>query len=230
MRKKLDHSKMSTEELAKTQVLNLNDVEELANYEKTVSKKPAIIVGIIGLFALTIGAFYPKIVTFLDTEKDENVVYNRVDNDDDEIYNSKPLNETNTNTQLTCMKAMLANPDGTDLTLTYNFTFVNNALQSYTKLAIYNINATNPSGTVTVENVYNTFATLSQTPIVGYYLQTSKTSNGVTVSMNADLTKFSPTTLPDTHKTYTISNVEYALSTTKEAITQTSAANGFTCR
>ena len=221
---------MSAEELAKTQVLNLNDVEQLASYEKTVSKKPAIIVGVIGLFALSVGVLYPKIVSFIDKDKDEKVVYNRVDNDNDEIYNSKPLNEANTNTQLTCMKTTLANPDGTDLTLTYNFTFVNNALQSYTKLAIYNINATNPSGTVTVENVYNTFATLSQTPIVGYYLQTSKTSNGVTVSMNADLTKFSPTTLPDTHKTYTISNVEYALNTTKEAITQTSAANGFTCR
>lgn len=230
MRKKIDQSKMSAEELAKTQVLNLNDVEELANYEKTVSKKPAIVVGILGLFALSIGMFYPKIVAFLDNSKDKNVVYNRVDKDDEAIYNSKSLNEENLNTQLTCMKAILANPDGTDLNLTYNFNFVNNALQSYTKLAIYNINATNPNGTVTVDNLYNTFTAISQIPIVGYYLQTSKTSNGLTVSMNADLTKFSPTTLPDTHKTYTISNVEYALNTTKEIITTTSETNGFTCR
>ena len=40
---------MTQEELQKTQVLNLKDVEEAARFERITSKKPAIIVATIGL-------------------------------------------------------------------------------------------------------------------------------------------------------------------------------------
>ncbi len=229
MREKFDHSKMSAEELAKTQVLNLSDVEKLASYEKATSKKPAVVLGIIGLIVLSIGIFYPKITSFFGNKKDENVVYNRVSDKDKNIDDS--LNkEINNNTQLTCTKTTLANSDGTDSSLTYNFTFVNNALQNYTKLAIINVSSNSQDGLVTVDNLYAGYTSLSGVPINGYYLQTSKTSNGITVNVNIDLTKLDILSFPDTHKGNYVSNVEFNLNTTMDAVNETVSSNGFNCR
>ena len=49
---------MSQEELQRTQVLNLKDVQETVKYEKLHSKKPAIIVAIIGIVCLSIGSSF----------------------------------------------------------------------------------------------------------------------------------------------------------------------------
>ena len=232
MKSKLNHSKMSAEELAKTQVLNLNDVEQLATYEKSISKKPAIILGAIGLFAVSVGLIYPKINTLLGQEEKNNTVYNRVE--DKEQTNTNQQNSTSSEpllqSKLTCMKTSLASTDGTDTTLTYNFNFANDALQSYTKLAIINPSANNINGIATVENLYNGFTTLSQTPITGYYLQASKTSTGLSVSFNVDLTRFNYLNFPSTHKANYISNVDFSLNATKEVVINTTTNNGFTCQ
>ena len=44
---------MTPEELQRTQVLNFQDVEDLANFEKRTSKKPAIIIAILGIISIT---------------------------------------------------------------------------------------------------------------------------------------------------------------------------------
>ena len=62
-------SQISQEELMKTQVLNLQDVEEAARYEKATSKKPAILVAVIGFFAIFLGTSLP-FVNSLMNQKD----------------------------------------------------------------------------------------------------------------------------------------------------------------
>ncbi len=225
MKDKLDGKKMSAEELAKTQVLNLSDVERIASYEKMVSKKPAIVIGIIGLFALSLGIFYPKIVSFMNNEEDKGEVYNRVEKEED-----KEILTNDVTTQLTCTKSSLGNADGVDYSLTYNYTFKNDALQNYTKLAIYNANATIPTSASSIEGLYNGFVSFSTTPVTGYFLQASKTTNGFTVSLNVDLTKFNISTLPDINKTHFVSNVEFSLNEKKDIVSNISISNGFTCR
>ena len=54
--KKQSKSKEEIEELQRTQVLNLKDVEETVKYEKSISKKPAMIIAIIGAIFLTLGS------------------------------------------------------------------------------------------------------------------------------------------------------------------------------
>ena len=234
MKEKYDRSKMSAEELAKTQVLNLSDVEKLANYEKKVSKKPAIVLGVIGLFVLSIGMFYPKVTAFLAKDKDEGVIYNRVDDKIDDAVNNNDntttSNQVNLNSQLTCTKTTLAAPDGTDTTLTYNLSFIDNALQSYTKLAIINPNSTNPAGVATVDGLYNGFLSFSQVPVNGYYLQVTKNSSGIAVNVNIDLTKLDVMSFPETHKTNSVSNVEFNLNATKDVVSNMLATGGFNCR
>ena len=231
MKEKYDRSKMSAEELAKTQVLNLSDVEKLANYEEKVSKKPAIVLGVIGLLVLNIGIFYPKITAFLDRDRDEEeIIYNRVDDKVDNTDNTVTDNQVNGNTQVTCTKTTLAASDGTDTTLTYNLSFVNNALQSYTKLAIINPNPTNPVGVTTIDGLYNGFLSFSQIPVGGYYLQVAKNTSGIVVNVNIELTKLDVMTFPESHKTNNVSNVEFSLNSSKDSVNSALVAEGFSCR
>ena len=58
---------MTQEELQKTQVLNLKDVEEAARFERITSKKPAIIVAAIGVLSIMFGATFGVVQT-LTTE------------------------------------------------------------------------------------------------------------------------------------------------------------------
>ena len=80
-------SQVSQEELAKTQVLNLNDVKALAKYEKKISKKPAILFAIAGLLSISLGFAYPNIMASLDkaptkqetkNEENDNPILNKV--------------------------------------------------------------------------------------------------------------------------------------------------------
>ena len=58
-------------ELTKTLVLNFNEVEDIAKFEKKTSKKPAIIIAIIGLFAIFTGVVYPSVYSMV--KKDNNI-------------------------------------------------------------------------------------------------------------------------------------------------------------
>lgn len=233
MKEKYDRSKMSAEELAKTQVLNLSDVEKLANYEKKVSRKPAIVLGVIGLLALSVGLLYPRVTSFLEKDKnEEGIIYNRVDDKvgDTVDDNSVTSNQIDLNSQLICTKTTLAASDGTDTALTYNLSFVNDALQSYTKLALINPNSANPAGVATVEGLYNGFLNFSQVAVNGYYLQVTKNSTGIVVNVNIDLTKLDAMSFPESLKTHNVSNVEFSLNAPKDAVSSMLIAGGFNCR
>ncbi len=63
-------SKQESLELTKTLVLNFNEVEKVAKYEKKTSKKPAIIIAFIGIFAIFSGIVYSN--TYSLNKKDSN--------------------------------------------------------------------------------------------------------------------------------------------------------------
>ena len=100
-------SQISQEELMKTQVLNLQDVEEAARYEKATSKKPAILVAVIGFFAIFLGTSLP-FVNSLMNQKDTSLKT-------DKTIEKKQI--LNTESNLNCTYTSLNNPDGTDTVL-----------------------------------------------------------------------------------------------------------------
>ena len=59
------HPEMSDEELVRTQVLNLNEVKKVANYEKKTNRKPALVCAVLGILCITIGASYPLAIEAL---------------------------------------------------------------------------------------------------------------------------------------------------------------------
>ena len=120
--KKQNKTKEEIEELQKTQVLNLKDVEETVKFEKSISKKPAMIIAIIGAIFLTLGSTLQIAKTMKKSV--EPKVEKR------EISKEK---QTVAPVILECQKIQLNNSDGTNITYTINYTFNNYKLTNFTK-------------------------------------------------------------------------------------------------
>lgn len=90
-------SKQESLELTKTLVLNFNEVEKVAKYEKKTSKKPAIIIAFIGIFAILSGIVYSN--TYSLNKKDSNTSKYRkttkVNKKIDKLICTKNSNEEN---------------------------------------------------------------------------------------------------------------------------------------
>ena len=59
-------SKQELEELTRTQVLNIQELENAAKYEKRTSKKPAVFFAVLGLLSISLGVSYPGIQSMMD--------------------------------------------------------------------------------------------------------------------------------------------------------------------
>ena len=64
---------LSEEELQRTQVLNFDDFKTTTRIEKAGSKKPAIIVAIIGLLSILIGTFVGIFDKYLKQRKNNKL-------------------------------------------------------------------------------------------------------------------------------------------------------------
>lgn len=232
---------LSPEELAKTQVLNLSDVEKVANYEKKTSKKPAIVLAIMGVLSISLGLAYPSIQTLMAKEPIKEVKEEKITKEENDLVNV-PTDETSTNsarveeqatvTNLACTVTSPGNPDGTDTALTYNFTFSNAQLKSFTKQFSANVTLGNPTGQTTIQNLLSGYKYFETVDIEGYQIVTTPnaTSTGFVVNVNVDLTKFDKTTFPTTHVYNHVSNVNYDLNADQTAIYNDLVANGFICQ
>ena len=68
---------ITTEELQKTQVINLKDLEEVARIEKRTSKKPAILLAILGLTFLLLGSGVQIAFSLRDKKEEEKIIEQR---------------------------------------------------------------------------------------------------------------------------------------------------------
>lgn len=227
MRKTKNTQNISQEELLKTQVLNLNDLEKVAKFEKKTSKKPAVLLAIIGAFSIMTGLTYPYITTTLRADKVESNVSKNIDNNEDiNSIASKVQEET-----LNCTYTQMGNPDGTDTAIALNFIFNEHKLQGYTK--IINITPTlgNATGPVTIQNFLSAYQAIELTPLTGYTIKTIQTeTGGMQTTVNIDLTTLNKETLTPAHIANPYINAEYELNTEKTAITTSLTASGYTCQ
>lgn len=211
---------MSQEELLKTQVLNLKDVEEAVRFEKRTSKKPAIVVASFGIFAILLGTSFP-VLQSMTAKKDP------AENIEHKVEKKKVLN---TESDLNCTYTALNNPDGTDTILNIKLTFINEKLTQVAK--VYTINPTvgNPLGTNSVQSYINGYQPFLAHTITGYQMSVTPVGEGLMVTSNVDLTTFDPVSLPELHKSNLATNVEYSINTDKTAIYNDLASKNFTCQ
>ncbi len=212
---------LTPEELQKTQVLNLQELEKTIQYEKKTSKKPAIIVAIIGILSIAIGS---SVFTFktLSSKNDESRIQKK------EIV--EPQEKEVKETSLTCEMIKLNREDGTDTDLKVIYQFENDKIVSFTKS--YTISATNGNekGIATVEaykKVYQSFLN----PTIGYQITLSpKGTTGMIVNVKVDYEKLDMTTINPTQNTHISTSVEYPKDSSKLNIQTDMISKGLTCK
>lgn len=204
---------LTQEELQKTQVLNLKDVEEVARIEKISSKKPSIIVAVIGILLLLVGTGV-QIVSSMKPE--EKKVEKR--------NTTPPQVERET---LNCVKTTLNNPDGTDTVYTITYSFENKKLVGYTKS--YNVIPTvgNNQGPTTIEEYKKNYPTSSDV-LEGYQTILSSNNNGVTITTIVDFKKLDLTKVKDNDKARAYTKVEYSKNTDYQTVQKDMLDKGFT--
>ena len=206
--KKQLRSNLSPEELAKTQVLNLSDVERVANYEKAVSKKPAIIVGTLGLFSIALGLLYNPVYDMIN-KKVEEPVKQRVE----EKIIPKEVAEN-----ITCTLNMPNNADGTDYSVVVNLKYKENVLQGYVRTYTKSPNEAHPEAQEAVTKSMNDYKALEANPMEpGYILKTNALGNGFTVVTTVDFDKLDLTKLNPVFGNNPYTKVEHNKNTPKES-------------
>ncbi len=211
---------MTPEELQKTQVLNLQDVEEAARYEKRTSKKPAIIIAVVGALAIFLGTAFPVIQSLKAKEEPKQKTHHKVE---------KKKLLTNEST-LNCIFTAVNNPDGTDTILNMNLTFDSEKLTKVSKTFTINPTAGNPLGVNTVQAYTAGYQPFLAYPIAGYQMTVTPANSGLIVTSEVNYATYDPTKLPDLHKSNIATNVEYPAATDKTAIYNDLLMKGFTCQ
>ena len=217
--KKQSKTKEEIEELQRTQVLNLKDVEETVRFEKSISKKPAMIIAIIGAIFLTLGSTLQIAKTMKKSV--EPKVEKRV------ISKEK---QTVAPVILECQSIQMNNPDGTNITYTINYTFNNYKLTSFTKK--YSIAAIegNQVGFQTIQQYivgYQNF----MNPVNGYTISVTpnETQSVLTAVVSADLEKIDMTTFPEMQNNHISTSIDYQKDTAFLTIQSDMSSKGFTC-
>ena len=219
--KKQSKTKEEIEELQRTQVLNLKDVEETVRFEKSISKKPAMIIAIIGAIFLTLGSTLQIAKTMKKSV--EPKVEKREISKEKEIQTVAPV-------ILECQNIQLNNPDGTNITFTIDYTFNNYKLTNFTKK--YSIAAIegNQVGLQTIQQYivgYRDF----MNPVNGYTISVTpnETQTVLTAAVSADLEKIDMTTFPEMQKNHISTSIDYQKDTAFLTIQSDMSSKGFTC-
>ena len=223
MRKMTKEERIAREELTKTQVLNLNELEKVANYEKRTSKKPAKILAILGVMCITLGLSYNNIAAIFSTSltKEKDVYHKEVEEND-----VSPVSTIN------CRYTNFASSEGYDMTVDMTLIFNNNTLKSYTK--VMNVNPTAGQEALASTSVPHLKAAYHQTfdhlQIPGYQIVTNDKGSGFETIVSIDLATLDSTMLNAYHALNVVTKVEFALDDTKEAVITKGKSLGYTCQ
>ena len=217
---------ITPEELQKTLVLNLQEVEEVVKYEKKTSKKPAIILAVIGIISIIFGSTYPMIQSFTSKNNVKSNVEKRTNPSTDVEKNTiKDDFET-----LTCYKSSYENPDKTDQDISINYEFKNNKLTHYMTM----LNVT-PMVTETPESAKQIVAkyTAQYQPYlinsIGYMTNISSSDTSFMLTVDVDINELMTEELNPIISQNEITKIEFTKDTTKEQIIASNQNKGYIC-
>lgn len=208
---------MTQEELQKTQVLNLTELENTIRIEKISSKKPAIIVAVIGILLLTFGATF-QIASSLSSNKEQKVENRKVENPEPKVT-----------TSLKCVKTTLNNPNGTDVKYNISYNFEDNKLTQMIKKYSVTAISGNPTGAETIKSASTLYQSLLNS-IDGYKIDlTSDKVANLQISIDVNFKSLDLTKLSQANQNNGVTKVDYSRSTTKEQVKEDMVNQGFTC-
>lgn len=222
------------EELTRTQVLNLQELEHAAKYEKKTSKKPAAVLAILGVFSISLGLCYPGLNNMLSSRGGEDrPVVSEQRQEETEEESTATVNPL----ALTCILSQTNPADATLVTTTYSFQFLDTGtLRYYEKVMDISVSTPVTQTPASIVTLDTSLANLVQTPITGYLLEktprastTPNVVDGYNAKLAVDFTQFNPATLTTLHTTNTFANVEFNSQDTRDTISARIISGGYTC-
>ena len=211
---------LTQEELQKTQVLNLKDVEEAVRYEKSISKKPAIIVAVFGMIILLLGVTV-QVSNTLKAKAENERVEKRIAAEKKEKRN--PISN------MDCVLNSPNNPDGTDTVFDINYKFENGKMIGFTKTFTVNVTPNNPLGVTAVQN-YITAYQAFMNPTEGYQITVTPNETGLVTTVVVDSLKLKVEQLNPIQSQHFSTSVDYVLYTDKNDISSVMSAQGYACK
>ena len=215
----LQKQQMTKEELQRTQVLNLQDVQEAVKYEKMTSKKPAIFLAVLGIISIFTGTAF-GVVQNLQAKA--------------EVERAKAIEKRKavpTEKSLSCSYTKLAEPDGTDFILKRDFTFKDNKLTKEVKSFILSPTQGNTYGEVGVQN-YLVALQPYLVQMSGYELmvERDKTTGVATTTTTINYEILDVTKVPGMHQSNFRFNVEYNKDVDQIKLEEDLKAKGYICK
>ncbi len=216
----MGRSQKESENLAKTQVLNLEMVEEVANYEKKTSKKPAVIVALIGLFLIGSGVALPIAMTAFQGNK--NVQERKAVEEKDSLLQDKILS---------CSYIQLNDSYGTKVAYTLTLNFTENQLKEYVKkMTVTSVEGKEKVAEPVIANLFNVYKGYESVQINGYSIFTSSISKGMQSQLSIDLEQLEKSKLTDLYQKDNFANVEFDLNMTYDSVRTALQQSGYTCQ
>lgn len=227
-------SKEELEELTRTQVLNLQELEKAAKYEKKTSRKPAAILAVIGVFSISLGLCYPGVNSMLNSRKVESKPTVSERREKDNVVDENVLDSPS----FTCTFRQENVTDATLVNTTYNFQFLDmGTLKYYEKVMDISVASPVTQTPASIVSLDTSLANLVQTPITGYLLEKTPSAStnpsvvdGYQAKLAVDFQQFNLATLTTLHTTNTFANVEFNAQDTWESIQARLVSLGYTCK
>lgn len=211
---KRQQKKLEREELTKTQVLNLIELQNVAKYEKQTSKKPALVLGILGTLFLISGIIYtPLVAAIKETNQVQPVV--------------KREEEKDVVTLVNCTYDYKDLTPDAESKLNINLSLENNRLFNYVKTLKVKPLAGKENVLKDISNKYKPFET---TDIKGYNLLTLTKDNRLETVVVIDLEKLDLKIFPEEYQKDVVSRVEFNIGDSLEMIQTKANALGYTCK
>lgn len=221
-------AKVDAEELARTQVLNLEELRQVAKYEKKVSKKPALICALIGAFMIMIGAGSQGFIIL----SQRNAAPTKQTNISERNTNVEKKEPEKVLQALTCSMTSSNNVNGTNTESHFTFAFEDEQLKSETKIFIVDMVAGNALGQSSMQNLQTAYKAYEATngTIEGYNVLTSpRESYGFSVTTQIDLTKLDMSKISNNIQANPQLKVDFPLNTTLETVKGGAESSGYTC-
>lgn len=209
---------LTKEELTRTQVLNLTDLENIAKYEKKVSKKPAIVLAVIGMLCIFSGFTYMGVAKIMNEnpETGKSAVYRKEVPEDDNT--------------ITCNYTQLGNSDGTDMVVKMTLHLEDGKLQNYEKtMTVMPTEGNEVVGMPTIQVLLPAYQAFEPMLIPGYIIKSLPEKTGFKTDVKIDLTQLDITLL-NAHQANVSTKVEFSLNDTKSMIMTKASALGYLCQ
>ncbi|MBR2678228.1 MAG: hypothetical protein IKE63_02305 [Bacilli bacterium] len=187
--------KLSPEELQQTQVINLKDVEEVIKIEKRTSKKPAIILGIIGLALLVSGSSLQVAFSLKEKKEEQRKIEQR-----------KVVEVVKSS--IDCTKTLSSEETGLKEVYKYTFSFEDDKLVKENKVLTVTALPNNAKGTESIKNYKDNFKKYLNST-TGYEVSINGNDSGVVVTTIIDHKKIDVSKLNPNQKEVSVTNVVF---------------------